>query len=261
MPIAGQSSQNIVQQFLQTILNFIKKKRQGGTAPSDGLILKLHYKWSFWFMLFIFSTVWYAWYHSELMVCVNKFNADTALRPDYINFCSSYVYVKDSNEEGTRRYLFFYKWLHWVGLFLAFVCYMPRKLSKSFENPRVLNLITELYAHRSKYDVNTERNILKKISHYFKTHMLTHNAMYYNALGCSVLAFVIDGFIWLFLDFFLHNRFNNLGWMSIPFHRDVMNYTDFLSQTFPPFAECNIAPQHELLVKRSETYGCHLVLM
>lgn len=259
MPVAGHPGQHVLQQFYQLVLNFIKKKHAGCTSPSDGIVLKMHYKWSFWFLLFIYTVVWYAWYHSELLICANKFNSEAAIKHDYINFCSSYVYVWDEN--GTRRYLFFYKWLHLVGLFLAFVCYIPRKLCKSFENPRALALFNELYHHRSKYDVNTERTILQRVSQYIKTNLLTHNSIYYNALGCNLVALVIDCFLWLFIDFILNNRFINLGWMSVPFNRDPVQYTDFISQTFPPFSECNIDQRHELLSNRSELFGCHLVLM
>lgn len=49
--------------------------------------------------------------------------------------------------------------------------------------------------------------------------------------------------------------------MSYPFVRDAQRFTDYMSQTFPPFVWCELGPDNQLVSLRTEKFGCHLTIM
>lgn len=49
--------------------------------------------------------------------------------------------------------------------------------------------------------------------------------------------------------------------MSFPFTRDPVNFSDYMSRTFPPFAKCELSMTHKLVARRTEKFGCHLTVM
>lgn len=51
-----------IRSILGTIVNLIKSRaNQICTATCDGVILKLHYRGMFFYLLGMFLTVWYSW--------------------------------------------------------------------------------------------------------------------------------------------------------------------------------------------------------
>jgi len=257
MTIVGHGGADIIRQMVGNVVNIFKKKRAPCTSPCDGLILKMHYQWTFWLFLANFSAVWYSWYHRDVITCVNHFNAETQVRLDYINICLSYTYVE---EEGEKRYLLFYRWIHWTLLVLAAIYYIPRKFSKNSENPKVKKLIEDLAVHGSRYD-HIERELVDRAVKYIALNLNTHNGIYFKFVGCNVIALVIDIFCFHALDFVLQGRFITYGWMAYPFDRDPQTFTDYMSRTFPPYSQCSLGPNNKLLAKRTELLGCHLTVM
>ena len=257
MTILGQGGTDIIRQVLGNVVNVFKKKRSVCTAPCDGMVLKMHYQWSFWVFLAGFSAVWYSWYQRDVITCVSHFNADTQVRLDYINICLSYPYIDLGD---SKRFLLFYRWIHWTLLFLAFCFYIPRKFSKRSENPRLKKLIEDLATHSSRYD-QTERELLERAARYIAFNLNTHNGIYFKFVACNFMALCVDIFCFHFLDFVFQGHFIHYGWMAYPYYRDPQNFTDHMSNTFPPFATCKITPKYMLAAKRSETLGCHLTVM
>ncbi|XP_018017761.1 innexin inx2-like [Hyalella azteca] len=263
MPSVGTGSVDI-RSIISSIVNVIKSRANVVcTAPCDGAILKLHYRFTFFVLIGGFFTVWYQWYHRDVITCVSHFNADTQVRLDYINICLSYPYVEikeEGNKENPRRrYLLFYRWVTWSFLVLAGIYYIPRKVSKNFENPKCKKLIEEVAAHSFKVEV--EQQIIEKIACYMIPNLKTHNGLYIKYVLINILALFIDIFALNYFDFLLQGRFIRYGIEAWPFERDPKGFTDYVSQTFPPFAKCNLNEANELVSKRSELFGCHLTMM
>lgn len=258
MAIVGHGGTDIIRQIIGNVVNIFKKKRAPCTSPCDGMVLKMHYQWTFWLLLSGFSFVWYSWYHRDVITCVNHFNAETQVRLDYINICLSYTFVQEPGEP--RRYLMFYRWIHWTLLVLACCFYIPRKFSKNSENPKVKKLIEELAIHSGRYD-HVEKELVERAARYISQNLKTHNGIYFKFLFCNILALIIDILSFQALDFVFQGRFINYGWMAYPYTRDPINFTDYMSRTFPPFAKCELDGHNKLVGQRTEKLGCHLTVM
>lgn len=260
MGMPGQTSRSfdIIRQVVGNVVNIFNKRPTVCTAPCDGSVLKMHYQWTFWVLLGGFSAVWYSWFHRDVITCASHFNAETQVRLDYINICLSYPFLE--NEAGEKRFLLFYRWIHWVLLLIGGLYYIPRKISKNAENPKVKKLFEELAVGVSRYD-NFEREMVDRTARYMAANMKTHNALFYKYLTCNVIALVIDLFAFHFLDYLLQGRFLGLGFQVYPFNRDPKSFTDPLSQVFPPFADCELNIESQLTNKRTEKLGCHLTVM
>ncbi|XP_063612578.1 innexin inx2-like isoform X1 [Penaeus indicus] len=257
MPSIGTGSVDL-RSILGSILNVVKSRaNQICAATCDGLVLRMHYRWTFCIMLGGFLTVWYSWYYRDVITCVSHFNAETQVRLDYINICLSYPYVEDS---GSRRYLLFYRWISWSLLVLAGVYYIPRKVSKSFDNARCKKLLEDLAANAHRYD-QAERELVERAARYILFNLKTHNGLYWKFFSVNLMALVVDVFAMQYLDFILQGRFIQYGFRAYPFDRDPQHFTDFMSQTFPPFALCELSTENQLVNKRTEVFGCHLTIM
>ncbi|XP_050696251.1 innexin inx2-like isoform X1 [Eriocheir sinensis] len=257
MPSIGAGSVDI-RSILSSVLNVIKSRaNQICSATCDGLVLRMHYRWTFCLLVGNFLTVWYSWYHRDVITCVSHFNAETQVRLDYINICLSYPYV---DENGSRRYILFYRWISWSLLVLAGVYYIPRKVSKGFDNARCKKLLEDLASNAHRYD-QLEDQLVERAARYVIYNLKTHNGLYWKYLGVNVLALAVDLFAMQYLDFILQGRFIQYGFKAFPFDRDPRTFTDYMSQTFPPFASCELSNENQLVNKRTEKFGCHLTIM
>lgn len=259
MPSIGAGSVDI-RSIFSTILNVIKSRaNQICASTCDGLVLRMHYRWTFCFLLGGFLTVWYSWYHRDVITCVSHFNAETQVRLDYINICLSYPYMQDGENEP-RRYILFYRWISWSLLLLAGIYYIPRKVSKNLDNAKCKKLLEDLAANVHRYD-QLEEQLVERAARYLIVNLKTHNGLYWKFLSVNIIALVVDLFAMQFLDFILQGRFIKYGFMAYPFDRDPEYFTDYMSQTFPPFAKCELSNVNQLTNKRTEKFGCHLTIM
>lgn len=257
MPSVGGGSVDI-RSILGSVINIIKSRaNQICASTCDGLVLRMHYRWTFCVLIGSFLTVWYSWYHRDVITCVSHFNAETQVRLDYINICLSYPYVEDN---GSRRYLLFYRWISWSLLVLAFVYYIPRKVSKNFDNARCKKLLEDLAANSHRYDM-AEKELVERAARYVLFNLRTHNGLYWKYLFVNILALLIDIFAMQYLNFILQGRFVQYGIKAYPFERDPQTFSDYMSQTFPPFASCELTDENQLVNKRTEKFGCHLTIM
>lgn len=257
MPGQGGRSFDIIRQVVGNVINIFNKRPAVCTAPCDGMVLKMHYQWTFWILLGGFSAIWYSWFHRDVITCASHFNAETQVRLDYINICLSYPFIKVGPE---KRYLIFYRWIHWVLLLLAACYYIPRKLSKNGENPKIKKLFDDLAVGVHRYD-SYEKELVDRAARYLAFNMRTHDVLFYKYLGCNVIALIIDILAFHVLDYVFQNRFIELGFQAYPFNRDPKRFTDYISQTFPPFVDCELTSISQLTNKRQEPFGCHLTVM
>ena len=257
MPGQSGRSFDIIRQVVGNVVNIFNKRPAVCTAPCDGQVLKMHYQWTFWLMLGGYSCIWYSWFHRDVITCASHYNAETQVRLDYINICLSYPYIQVGSE---RRYLLFYRWIHWVLLVLGAFYYLPRKISKGSENPKVKKLFDDLAVGVHRYD-NYEKEMVDRAARYLAFNLKTHNVLFYKYLGCNVLALVIDVCAFHVFDYIFQGRFVELGFQAYPFNRDPQAFTDYISQTFPPFVDCELDTTSMLTNKRTEKLGCHLTVM
>ena len=250
---------DIIRHIGANVVNIFNKKAVPCTAPCDGLILKMHYQWTFWVLLGSFSTIWYSWYHRDVITCASHFNAETQVRLDYINICLSYPYV-EGTDDGNRRYLLFYRWVHWSLLLLSAIYYIPRKLSKTSENSKVKKLMEDLAVNAHRYD-GVERELVERTAQYMAFNLNTHNGLFNKYLLCNVVALIVDLFAFQFFNFLFQGYFTQYGFQAYPFNRDPVHFTDYMSQMFPPFANCELHSEVQLVNKRTERLGCHLTVM
>lgn len=260
MTIAGvQGPANVVGEVQKYVVDFVKQMRKRPPSATDNFILRMHYQWTFWMFIAIDVIIMHAWYNKEVMSCVNSFNADAQFRNDYYNICLTYIYVEGVDK--VKRYLFFYRYMHFVLLALAALYYIPRKFAKNFDNPRVRKLLTDFHNITLKNDDNAEKNLTERMTKYMTDHLGSHKSVYINNLLSTIFALLCDIICFNVLDFTLQGRFINYGWMAFPFKRDPIYYTDYMYRTFPQFGQCEIGPLQKLASERTEVFGCHLTVM
>ena len=259
MPIQGGRSFDIIRQVTGNVINIFNKRPMICTAPCDGMVLRMHYQWTFWCMLGSFSAIWFSWFHRDVILCASHYNADTQVRMDYVNICLSYPFLQGDN--GTRRYILFYRWVHWVLLITAALYYIPHKISKTAENSKLKKLFEDLSIAAHRYDGHSEKEQVDRTARYFSTNLHTHNGLFFKYLICNFLALIVDVITFRFFDFVFQGRFLKYGIMTYPFSRNVEDFDDYMSQTFPPFVRCELGETYQLTNKRHEILGCHLTVM
>ena len=258
--MVGQGGRNfdVIRQISSNVLNVFNKKQGLVIGPCDGWILRMHYQWTFWIFMGGFSAIWYSWFHRDVIQCVSHFSAENNVRLDYLNICLSYPFL--NLEDDKKRYLLFYRWTHWVFLILAMVYYIPRKISKISDNPKLRKLFEDLAANQHRYD-EVERNSMERAARYLVFNYKTHDGLYYKYLFCNLIALGIDIACFHSLDFVFQGKFMKYGYNAFPFYRDPRHFTDTMSQTFPPFAKCTLHKKVQLVDDRTEQFGCHLTVM
>ena len=256
--MSAQQRFDLIRTIGSGVVNLFNKKNSPCTAPCDGWILKMHYRWCMWIFIGCFSAIAYSWHNRDVITCVSTYNAELAIKLDYLNICLSYPFVWQEN--GTKRYLLFYRWTHWSCLILAAIYYIPRRLSKTYENPKIKKLFEDLAMNQDHYD-QRETFLVDSTARYLVLNLKTHNGLFIKYFVCNLVALTVDVLSFLFLNFLFQGRFLTYGITAYPFYRDPKKFTDPMSQTFPPFAKCIIHKNNQLLDNRIEQYGCHLTVM
>ena len=129
---------------------------EASTSTCDGRILRLHYESTFYFLFGIFSIVMFSWFFKDNITCVNKYNAEGPVRPDFVNLFLSYNFFKDPVENRTKNILF-YKWVPISTLILAMVYYSVRKISKYLDNEKAMNLLEMVAAKTGEFQRNPRK--------------------------------------------------------------------------------------------------------
>jgi len=249
---AGDVKSKLYDGVLKTFNSKVNRKF---SAPSDGRILQLHYKYLFMILAGTFSAIWGGYFFKESLHCVSEFNASPIKRNDIMELCLSYLYV---TVDGARNYLIYYKWMHWAFLFAACLSYLPRKFSKMAED----NSVKEQYEYvvNSVHDMNVNlENTCTDAARLFLKNLNNHRGLFSKYCLNVASCLVIDIAILLLFDKLLQNRFIGLGINAFPYEKDWQNMTDHLSVTFPLFAKCEVTEVMQLVNKRTENFGCFLV--
>lgn len=249
---------DLLRQFSQTVVSVFNRRESPVTQPTDGPILKMHYKYTFWLTMAGFAAIWYSWLHRDVIVCVSHFNADLQVRLDYLNICLSFPYI--TNEDGSKQFLLYYRWVHWVLFLVAFAFYLPHKIAKGGDNIKLNKLVEYLASGMGHYE-GYEFQMVDSVARFFAINMRTQDKIYYRYLFSNVFALFINIVVFFSLDALLLNNFASLGYEAYPYVRDGQFLSDHLTKVFPPFADCQISTEQMLINKRTEKFGCHLTAM
>lgn len=247
---------DLMRQVGSTVTNFFNPKEHNIVPPSDGPVLRLHYRWTFFLTMLGFATIWYSWFHRDVIVCVSHFNIDTQVRLDHLNICLSYPYIK---EEGQKLFFLFYRWIHWVLFLASIVFYLPHKLAKLNHEVKIARLFEYLDQGCAHYEGET--HLITTVARFLGVTGRTHDNIYIRYVISNIFALVLDFLVFFSLDALFLNKFATLGIDAFPYIRDGQHLSDPLTQAFMPFVDCTIAEPQLLANKRAETYGCHLTVM
>lgn len=242
---------------------FWKKKEKA--EPVDSFVLKLHYRMSVCLFIVMFTIVQSNWYVKESIKCVSAHFTCTGELPFHLkNFCLSFSYVCDLTsalgDSCSRRYLLFYRWIHTSFLVIGCLYYIPRFIAKKVMNPRLKKLLYDLACDEARYDDASCEQVTEKMLKFVDMDRGSRS-QYLWLVFCHVIALLIDFGVMFFFDFMLQNRFIGLLYHSYPYRRNPPHFTDYISQTFPPFANCTVHVENLINVEREETFGCYLYLM
>ena len=69
----------------------------------------------------------------------------------------------------------------------------------------------------------------------------SHMSLYWKNVTGASLALFVDFMAFYVLDYCLQGRFWSYGWKVLPFKRDTKYFTDYMSETFPPFVTCEVS--------------------
>ena len=121
-------------------------------------------------------------------------------------------------------------------------------------------MFEELAVSANKFD-NTKHENLQNNVRFLNVNHKTHDGLFYKYVLCNIVALCIDIFNFFFLDFLFQGRFLKYGFDAYPFHRSLEDFADSMPKAFPPFAKCTINKNNKLMNRRSENFGCHLMVM
>ena len=242
------------------VLPVIRSKRQSSSVYdiTDGFVLRLHYFWTAAIFFGIFTSVFGYWYYHTDITCVSHYNVDAKLKPEHLNLCYTFPYVL--NDDGSKEYLLYYKWLPYTMLIFAALCRIPRKISKLPETNLLNKTTNEISKLREDY-VKEEQNMIDRVSKHFILTKRSQDSAFYKYLKAHIAALIIIILIFFSLDFILHYNFASLGYAAFPYARDFDSFNDKLCVAFPPFVKCQITNNEQLINERKEIVGCHLTYM
>ncbi|KAK4328975.1 hypothetical protein Pmani_000643 [Petrolisthes manimaculis] len=256
---------------LKKLLTYWTKKQW--PQPVDSAVLRLHYRMGVCLFLIAYQFTQGNWFLRESVHCVNLFNAETAVKPFHQNICLSYPFVCEdkmdfsrSSERGEcpgdrRRYILFYRWIHFSFLVLAGLYYLPRMVAKKVDDPRLQKLIKDMAEGEKSYDGSSWKQDTEVMVNYMEKHLHTHSHIYFWFVFTHLLALTIDVATVYFFNFILQDQFLTLMYSAYPYQRNPQNFTDYLSSTFPPFVLCRLDKNILINNERVENLACHLLLM
>ncbi|XP_063615766.1 innexin inx2-like, partial [Penaeus indicus] len=253
--------------FAKGIINQTRRDRKSPPDTINSFVLKMHYCLGVCVFLLAYNIVQGNWFLRDTIHCVEAFNGETLVSTNKKNICLSYPYTCEppaptryGSSECQRRYQLFYRWIHFTFLILSAVYYTPRILAKGKDH-QLRKLLTDLSARDENYDKASLEEGTRLALQYFKNHSFVHTPLYARLVLAHAYALVIDMATLFFFDFMLHNGFYGLVYTTYPWNRNPSNFSDSMSQHFPPYAFCTIDKYNLINNARVENYGCHLMLM
>ena len=265
------------------------KKKNRTSHSNNSSIIKFHYTYTVYFFLVIYLLHLHKYFYEKNIHCYTQHNSEKSARADYLNFCLSYSYIENiNNNTGSyeRTYLLFYRWLPWSMLFMSAYFYLPKYFIKysSCENTNnILSFIDSLNSEnidnantskkRHKKELsnneyfndqgenNVKIHVSEKIANYLALQRKVKTNIYLNFLMSHVFCMCLGLFSFWLLDFFTQGRFLFYLPLAFPFSRNIFTRSDFMSRTFPPFVKCQIEYDRTFISGRTENLLCHLTLM
>ena len=135
--------------------------------------------------------------------------------------------------------------------------YSKYKTNYSF----TFRLFEDLAKHQNKYDALSKIKLTEIAAKFVQDNFGTHKGLYFKYLFLNIVTLFIDVASLIFLNLVFQNRFLTYGIDAFPYVRDPKYFSDFMSQTFPPFVQCELDKHNQITAKRTERLGCHLTYM
>ena len=238
------------------VLGFFNRKQQLVLSPADGLMLRLHYKQTFWLFLTGFFMVYFNWFTTDIITCVSHFNTELQQRSEHLNLCLSYPFIELDNKRVT---LLYYRWMHWILLLCALMFIVPHKISKIPKYDKITRLV-EFFSNSLPDYGNKEPQIQNSMCRFFAIEKNGMNKIFYRYFFANIAALLTSAGVFTCLDAVLNGYFFNLGVDAFPITltREADSLSDPLTRAFPPFVNCQINKIMALTNKREEQFGCHL---
>ena len=291
---------SIVDVIKSKIINKLSNKYNcSNYLSSNSTILRLYFHFGTLFCFLISSCVFYNVFMTSQILCHDGYgnikDTNGKINILYENYCLSYPLL--SNDR--KKFALFYKWIPWIMLLLSVLLYTPKivinnsscnfiassltkindnsnnntKKSKNNKNKNNKQCDEDYFYDDFAFDTdnndnsnndNNNNNNNYQINYDIKELIYTRwnkcKNIYWGCMISHIYALILNiGLIFL-LDFLLQGRFLLYVPKTFPFNRDAIDFTDPMSQTFYPFAECNIK-DGTLIIGRSERAYCHLTFM
>ena len=243
--------------ILNNIGPFLLKLKPPPIFPSyvECIVVFAHYRWTEVLLALFVVSIFTSWFGSEQAICVNKFDR-SEVSPEKKEICITYPYSVQTADDGQvmRSYALHYKWLPYAfGLALAFCCALEIFVRK-FEDPKVKSLFQFLV--NLKYEQEKFEKCEEFFSKYIGRHIHLPSSRTNVLLACISTNLTI---------FFVMNLTVAGFYLKLPLYlftvREMQNFSDPITVTFPPFIECELAPNMQLWVDRTERIGCYLPFM
>ena len=226
------------------------------TDPFGTAVIKAHqvFMSTFLGMLFVFSQS--LWYSETPMVCVDKF--DRRLPPEDLSRHCYYFPYKETKIPGTynqshRIYVTHYVWIPLTFLATSVIFKLLAFWRKLFHNANLREMLEEMQE-------TTMDKYLGIAKYYFVTKKGMHSGIYWKCVFLHVIALITNVGNFIIFDALLQERYWDLP-KNLAVLRDPKNFDDSYSLIFPPFTDCEITPDHHILIETTKKYGCHLTMM
>ena len=243
---------SILQQLHPLITQF--RPPEYFTSYVECFVVFVSHRWSaILTTIFLTLTTCYSYQHEP--ICLSKFDR-SEVADDMFDICVTYPFTVQEKEDRStyRSYILHYKWMPYVmGLILGFFLLLQIVIKK-MRDPKVVKLLESMTATNSE----DERYII--CCRYFSEHIGRHANLPYARTKVLFSCLAIHGVIFFVLDMTLAGYYAHL-----PLHlfniRDMENFSDPMSVVMSPFVQCELAPNMQLWLDRSEQIGCYLPLM
>ena len=258
------------------------KKCINSYLSSNSFILSIYYNFGMYMFFFISCSIFYNVFTTDTILCTDGMARGAASIENkklpflFENYCLSYPKLNNTDE-----FALFYKWVPWICTLSCVLLYTPKILINNssckfiaLHLMKINNLNDERYyefdekksnkknGNNQVLNNNNNNNYDNQIKFYIKE-LIEYRwnkckDLYWKSLFVHIYSFCLNIFLILILDFLLQGRFLFYVLKTIPFKRNITNFSDEMSQTFYPFSTCTI--QHVLL-GRTEHIVCHLTMM
>ncbi|XP_071546863.1 uncharacterized protein [Panulirus ornatus] len=225
----------------QRFVDLTNTKRLVGSS----LALQAHLWGCFIFMVFFFIAEG-DWISENDLFCVDQSTGDL-LPPQYESFCLGYHYGV-GQPEGQKEVSILYKAFPWILLIISLLFAFIRAM----EYVSLGNLFQDLLVHEDSQDIDSHR---QHVTQFLCDNIGSFHRIYIRSVILHLVALVSDLATIFIVNYLASNRLLDII-LNYPWRRDIVGFTDPVSQMFPPFVKCDIDETTHIIGIGGKYYGC-----